>query len=286
MARKRTSPADDLLAIFAALPWWAGVAAAVLAWFGTGALAASMAGGTRPHQILIGTVAGLARWGLPFMCLLGALMSVLARRKRAALLASASGGGGAAAIAGMSWAEFEMLVGESFRARGYTVKETGGGGADGGIDLVATRDGQTTLVQCKHWKVYTVGVPVVREMLGLMTAHGAATGCVITSGRFTGEAHQFAKGKAITLVDGDGLTALLQRGRANGPRPAVTTVPAPHQLRGGADASPATLAAAPECPTCGRPMVRRVVSRGANAGRAFWGCRGFPSCRGTRQTES
>ncbi len=36
---------------------------------------------------------------------------------------------------GMSWREFEMLVGEAFRLGGYTVSETGGGGADGGVDL-------------------------------------------------------------------------------------------------------------------------------------------------------
>lgn len=88
--------------------------------------------------------------------------------------ASAGDGGGAVAIAGMSWAEFEMLICELFRVRGYSVKETGSGGADGGIDLVAQRDGQTTLVQCKHWKLNTVGVPVAREMLGLMAEHGAA----------------------------------------------------------------------------------------------------------------
>jgi HJR/Mrr/RecB family endonuclease len=35
----------------------------------------------------------------------------------------------------MTWREFEMLVGEDFRRSGYSVKETGLGGADGGIDL-------------------------------------------------------------------------------------------------------------------------------------------------------
>ncbi len=34
---------------------------------------------------------------------------------------------------GMSWREFEMLVGEGFRLQGYQVVETGGGGADGGV---------------------------------------------------------------------------------------------------------------------------------------------------------
>lgn len=278
MARKRSSAVDDLLAIFAALPWWVGLAGAVVAWFGMGELAANMASGTRLHQILIGTVAGLARWGLPLICVRGSLMSLLARRKRAGLVAAASGGG-AAAIAGMSWAEFEMLVGEFFRAQGYTVKETGGGSADGGIDLVARREGQTTLVQCKHWKVYTVGVPVVREMLGLMTAHGAAAGCVITSGGFTREAHQFAEGKAITLINGDALAGLLRQGKSalvsTAGKPATTAAR-------GQEENVAPPAPGPACPSCGCAMVRRVATKGANAGRPFWGCSGFPACRSVR----
>lgn len=291
MARKRKAPIDDLLAIFALLPWWVGVACAVAAWFGFSHVAASFAGSTRPHHIVFATWAGLARWGVPLLCLIGALMSVLGRRKRAGLLASASGGDGAAAIAGMSWAEFEMLVSESFRARGYNVKETGGGGADGGVDLIARRDGRTTLVQCKHWKTYSVGVPVVREMLGLMTARGVAEGCVITSGRFTTEAQQFAVGHAITLVDGAGLSALLWQAKVAGtPRPVVAPAPAPAPAPvslsvaapGAGAKATGGMPADPSCPVCGRTMVRRVASKGANAGRAFLGCSGFPACRGTR----
>ena len=37
---------------------------------------------------------------------------------------------------------------------------------------------------------------------------------------------------------------------------------------------------APDCPKCGRPMVRRTARRGANAGSEFWGCPEFPRCRG------
>jgi restriction system protein len=44
------------------------------------------------------------------------------------------------------------------------------------------------LVQCKQWKAFKVGVQVVRELYGLMAAHGAAGGFVVTSGRFTDEA--------------------------------------------------------------------------------------------------
>ena len=41
----------------------------------------------------------------------------------------------------LSWREFEELVGEAYRRKGYNVTETGGGGADGGVDLVLKRGG-------------------------------------------------------------------------------------------------------------------------------------------------
>ncbi len=39
----------------------------------------------------------------------------------------------------------------------------------------------------------------------------------------------------------------------------------------------------PNCPKCGRPMVRRTARRGANAGSEFWGCSEYPRCRGIVQ---
>ncbi|MFC1747630.1 topoisomerase DNA-binding C4 zinc finger domain-containing protein [Pseudomonadota bacterium] len=37
----------------------------------------------------------------------------------------------------------------------------------------------------------------------------------------------------------------------------------------------------PLCPNCDGDMVKRVSKKGANAGKAFWGCQKFPKCRGT-----
>jgi ribosomal protein L37AE/L43A len=36
----------------------------------------------------------------------------------------------------------------------------------------------------------------------------------------------------------------------------------------------------PDCPVCGRAMVRREARKGKNAGKGFWGCVQFPKCRG------
>jgi four helix bundle suffix protein len=36
----------------------------------------------------------------------------------------------------------------------------------------------------------------------------------------------------------------------------------------------------PRCPDCGKPMVLRTAKGGRNAGKQFWGCTGYPDCRG------
>ncbi|NLO90597.1 MAG: restriction endonuclease, partial [Elusimicrobia bacterium] len=72
------------------------------------------------------------------------------------------------AIQAMSWQDFEVLISEYYKRLGYAVEETGGGGPDGGVDLILRRDGEKTLVQCKHWKAYRIGVSVVRELYGVM----------------------------------------------------------------------------------------------------------------------
>ncbi len=38
----------------------------------------------------------------------------------------------------------------------------------------------------------------------------------------------------------------------------------------------------PTCPLCGRGMRRRVARQGAHEGQPFWGCSGYPVCKGTR----
>lgn len=40
--------------------------------------------------------------------------------------------------------------------------------------------------------------------------------------------------------------------------------------------------AANACPNCGASMVRRTARKGKHAGRQFWGCSRFPTCKGTR----
>ncbi len=39
----------------------------------------------------------------------------------------------------------------------------------------------------------------------------------------------------------------------------------------------------PQCPQCGKPMALRTAKQGKNAGSHFWGCTGYPDCKGTAE---
>lgn len=177
------------------------------------------------------------------------------------------------------WKNFEILVAEAYRRQGYSVEYSLGQGADGGVDLVLKKAGRTSLVQCKQWKVFSVGAPVIREMFGLMTAERADEAIIVTSGKFTRDAQSFAAGKPIRLIDGPQLLALIQSvqgGNGSKLTSGVATTVAPS---GALDAS----SACPACPSCGQPMILRTSKRGANAGNQFWGCSTYPACKGTRK---
>lgn len=38
----------------------------------------------------------------------------------------------------------------------------------------------------------------------------------------------------------------------------------------------------PACPLCAKPMRQRTAKKGPHAGQPFWGCTGYPECRGIR----
>ena len=276
MARQKQSLVEGLIAITSKLPWWAGVvlAIAVYLWLHVvassevTAVAQSGKMGEFVSQNIFKTLASVGQYLLPFAFLVGAAMSAYGRAKRQALHAQVAASPDRGALNDMSWQQFEALVGEAFRRKGYSVTETGGGGADGGVDLALKKSGETSLVQCKQWRALKVGVTIVRELYGVMAARGAAGGFVVTSGVFTDEAHAFARGKNIELMDGKALHALI-RG---------VSLPA----RAFRDPLSVMTTGAPFCPECQSRMVKRKAKRGAKAGNAFWGCSQYPACKGTR----
>ena len=41
----------------------------------------------------------------------------------------------------------------------------------------------------------------------------------------------------------------------------------------------------PTCPLCNKPMRERTARNGPHAGEVFWGCSGYPKCRGVRKKQ-
>jgi ribosomal protein L37AE/L43A len=41
----------------------------------------------------------------------------------------------------------------------------------------------------------------------------------------------------------------------------------------------AALGEKPDCPRCGRAMVRRIAQKGSSRGKEFWGCSAYPKCK-------
>lgn len=260
MGRRRESGLD----LIAAMPWPVGVVLGVLAYllirFGIGAYFSAHGGPLLQgvgQQASNGIFAPLA-WVALGACWIGAAASYFRSRHRRQLLETQTG---LDSIKALSWREFEMLVGEAFRRRGYNVDETGLGGADGGIDLILRKDGRTELVQCKQWRNRQVKPNVVREMWGLRAHHNADGIKIVCVGEYTRDAAAFAQGKAIDLVTGERLIALVREGRHLQISP-VTQITE-------------TLA----CPKCQRAMVQR---HNRKSGQSFWGCPAYPECRGTR----
>lgn len=56
-----------------------------------------------------------------------------------------------------------------------------------------------------------MGVSIVREMYGIMTAEHAAGVIIVTSGFFTQDAQDFSNNKPIELIGGDQLSSLVEK---------------------------------------------------------------------------
>ena len=261
MARKRNSVFEQLTS----MPWWASVVVAAVVYFVLTFLFPLVMAGNRFGMGIAKGLAILTPY-IALFFLLAIPFSLLRTARRRRLLDSQMG---LETIRSLHWKEFELLIGEAFRRQDYSVEERGGSAPDGGVDLVLRKDGQKTLVQCKHWKRQQVGVSVVRELLGVMTAQSANGGILVTAGDYTAEARNFARDNRMRLIDGAELGRMIHATKKDFTRQEPT-------IRSG------SVSGEPKCPNCGGAMVKRVAKGGANVGQAFWGCSTFPKCRGTR----
>jgi len=192
MPRKNDSFINDLVAC----PWWISLILAVSTFVALKFLYPSLAA--------IGAMVFLAT----------AVVSAIKAYESGTLLKSQTS---LESIRALSWREFEKLIAEAYRMNGYQVEGNSGAGADGGVDVVARKDGRTTLIQCKQWKTQSIGVKVIREMYGIMCAEKADAVHVVGTGGFTKDAIGFAEGKPVELLGGSEVMKLVKKaqGAAN-----------------------------------------------------------------------
>jgi restriction system protein len=156
-------------------------------------------------------------------------------------------------IRNMSWVEFEELVAANYAAQGYEVDRVGRAGPDGGVDLRMQKNGETVLVQCKHYRNSWVHELPLRQFLGSLENFKADRGIFVSCGVFDPAAEEFAKqNPRIELVAGEQLEEMIQK--------------AVQQKLGGRTYL---------CPVCGAPTKPKTGKRGR-----FLSCSNYPACKG------
>jgi restriction system protein len=120
-------------------------------------------------------------------------------------------------IAAINWEDFEHLVRElfekEFSVNGGEVMVTQSS-RDGGVDAIAfdpdpIRGGKIVIQSKRYTNV--VGVSAIRDLYGTVLNEGATKGIIVTTSHYGNDAYEFAKGKPLSLLDGNNLLSLLQK---------------------------------------------------------------------------
>ena len=166
----------------------------------------------------------------------------------------------------LEWRRFEKLCAAYFEEVGFRADLAGAGAGGVSINLYEQGAGHArVLVQCRPWTAHRVGIKPVRALRGAMASHNVGEGVVVTSGKFTQEARDFAGREGVRLIDGADLAGKI-----------AALVPekarALHRLATQGDFM------TPTCPSCAIKMISR---RSTAQGRRYWGCRNYPACKQT-----
>lgn len=160
-------------------------------------------------------------------------------------------------LRGMNPNEFEEYVADLFNRLGYKT-EVSGSPYDGGIDVVAEKDGVKHYIQCKKFITKEVGVGAIRDFYGAIIdrlANGKAY--FITTNKFTLEAEKFAEDKPIELIDGFKLIKYIRLAEKD---------------KIGNEENKSKI-----CPKCGGKLIKKFGKYGN-----FWGCSNYPNCDYTK----
>ena len=154
----------------------------------------------------------------------------------------------------MNHKDFEYFVADLFSNLGYKTKIVGGY-SDGGIDVIAKKDGIDHYIQCKRYENSIVGVSKVRDFFGaIISKRTEGKGFFVTTNDFTLEAEKFAEDKPIELINGHKLVKYIEMSK--GEKEKIE-----NEI----------------CPECNGILVKRNGKHGF-----FLGCKNFPKCKYTK----
>lgn len=108
--------------------------------------------------------------------------------------------------------EFEHWVAEAWESMGYTCTVTSKG-QDSGIDVIAEKDGERTLIQAKRYTDSKVGIATVQRVAGLLvdSQFDASEVAIVTTSEYTDDAIERAeKIDTLMIVDGFELSSIPQ----------------------------------------------------------------------------
>ena len=118
---------------------------------------------------------------------------------------------GQAAVDEMAGVDFEHYVAAVLRGVGYTVEVTKASG-DFGVDLIATKEGVRTAVQCKR-QARAVNGSAIQQVVAGAAVHDCTATMVVSNHRYTPAAAHLAEVHGCVLVDRVRLARLSRAGR-------------------------------------------------------------------------
>lgn len=164
-------------------------------------------------------------------------------------------------LQGIKPSEFEDFIAELYSRLGYKTEKVGRA-YDGGVDVIASKDGIINYIQCKKFITSQVGVEQVREFVGVLVGKLAnGNGIFITTNIFTTEAKKYAEESMIELIDGYKLTKLIRS----------VDLKIDSEIEDDENQ---------KCPKCGGDLIRKKRRDDENV--VFWGCANYPRCHFTK----
>lgn len=160
-------------------------------------------------------------------------------------------------LRGMDPTEFEVYIADLFRHLGYRTEQVGGS-YDGGVDVIAEKNGIKHYIQRKkYFSKHEVGSPEIRDFYGAIADRlSNGEGWFITTNKFTPEAEKFAEDKPIVLINQFKLAEYVRLGQKQG----IGNESQKEKINS-------------NCLRCGGMLVERSGKFGS-----FYGCVNYPKC--------